>query len=187
VVRWLLVLGLSLASNLALAQSAAPALRASALGSGAQAGEAGRFARVAAFVGVVSAGLLLGGSIAIAVVDDPGSERVTRGVQLGFTALAAPLVAFGAYSARRGTARLEGGSVRALGWAAYTVAIATGVAQWYDAFHDTQPSTGVTIALGALGALSVLPHAWDAYLCARYARIRTLQLGLSPLGLSLRF
>jgi hypothetical protein len=187
VVRWLLVLGLSLASNLTLAQSAPPALRAPPLPSRAHAGEAGRFARTAAFVGVVSAGLLLGGSIAIAVVDDPGSERVTRGVQLGFTALAAPLVAFGAYSARRGTGRLGGGRVRALGWTAYTVAIATGVSQWYGTFHDMQASPGLTIAFGALGALSVLPHAWDAYLCARYARMRTLRLGLSPFGLSLRF
>jgi hypothetical protein len=180
-------LGLSLASNLTLAQSAPPALGVPPLPSRAHAGEAGRFARVAAFVGVVSAGLLLGGSIAIAVVDDPGSERVTRGVQLGFTALAAPSVAFGAYRARRETGRLEGGRVRALGWAAYTVAIATGVSQWYGAFHDTQASPGLTIALGALGAFSVLPHAWDAYLCARHARMRTLQLGLSPFGLSLRF
>jgi hypothetical protein len=206
VLRWLLVLALSLASSRALAQHAGqgapeagraqpvPALPGGGVRapppppivvSSARAPRAARFAHVAAIAGVVSAGLLLGGSVAIAVVDDPGSERVTRGVQLGFTALAAPCVAFAAYRARRGAFLSEGRRVRTLGWAAYAGAIALIVAQWYGAFHDAETSPGLTVAGGALGALSVLPQAWDAYLSARQARMRSLRLSAS--GLTLRF
>lgn len=185
--RWLLVLILSLASDAVLAQSDLRAAPAALAPPASRADTAGRFAHVAAIAGVVSAGLLLGGAVAIAALDDPGSEQVTRGLQLGYTALAAPFVAFGAYSARRSSALIEGRRVRTVGWIAYGGAIALGVSQWYGAFHETQSSPGLTIAFGALGALSVLPQAWDAYVCARYARLRSIRFGLSPFGLSLRF
>jgi hypothetical protein len=148
---------------------------------------AGRFARAAAITGLVSAGLLLGGAITIATVDDPESERITRGLHLGFTAVAAPFVAFGAYSARRGSALFAGRRVRAVGWIAYAGAIASGVAQWYGAFHGDQAPAALTITGGAMGALSVLPQAWDAYLSGRHARARSLRLGLSARGLALHF
>src|SRR5690606_2538147 len=110
------------------------------------AGTEGRFAHAAALTGVVSAGLLLGGAIAIAAVDDLDSERVTRGVQLGFTALAAPFVAFGAYSARRGGAPLGGRRVHTVGWIAYGGAIALGVQQWYGALHGIRTPAGLSVA-----------------------------------------
>jgi hypothetical protein len=188
VLRWLVVVGIWLASGLAAAQSGPwlataprPVLRPD--------GDAGRFARAASIVGVASAGLLLGGAIAIAVVDDPASERTTRGIQLGYTALAAPVVAFGAYSARRDArgVGLPSGRVRTLGWVAYSGAVATGVAQWYGAFHDLRTTPGLTIAQGVLAAFSVLPHAFDAYRCARFARLRALGIGVSPFGVFGRF
>jgi len=187
VVRWLLVLALSLASGRVFAQNDLRLVPGTRLALAPRAPEAGRFAHAAAITGVVSAVLLLGGAIAIAAVDDPDSERITRGVHLGLTALAPPLVALGAYSARRGSVVLEGRRVRGLGWAAYAGAIGGGVGQWYGAFHDTQASPALTITVGALGAIAVLAQAWDAYLCARHARLRSLRLGFSPRGLALRF
>jgi hypothetical protein len=186
VLRWLVVFGLSLASSVAAAQTQPFPHPTTALARPAplRHASAGRFAHAASIVGVVSAGLLFGGSIAIAVVDDPDSEQVTRGVHLGYTVLAAPFVAFGAYHARRRAALAGKSSLRNLGWIAYTGAVAMGVAQWYGAFHDTPASRGLTIAGGAVAALSVLPHAFDAYLCARHARLRDLGLSLSAFGIS---
>lgn len=187
--RWLVVLGLWLACSTAAAQTqlgwhskSPPAARVS-LGQ-----HSGRFARAASIVGVVSAGLLFGGSVAIGVADHRESERVTRGLQLGYTVVAAPFVALGAFSARRRAGILGGrASLRTMGWIAYTAAVANGVAQWYGAFHDAPTSRGLTITGGVLAAMSLLPHAFDAYLCARHARLRDLGLTFSGLGLSARF
>jgi hypothetical protein len=38
-----------------------------------------------------------------------------------------------------------------------------------------------------LAAFSVLPHAFDAYRCARFARLRALGIGVSPFGVFGRF
>ena len=148
---------------------------------------AGRFARVASWVGLVAGGLLLSGSIAIALVDDRDSESVTRGLHLGLSAAAAPFVALGGWTARK-RAKVEGYDVtRKLGWASYTGAIALGAGAFYGSFNDIPTSKSLTIGGGVLAAMSVLPLAFDAYVCARHAHLRELQFVVTPLGISGRF
>lgn len=155
------VLALLLATTRVEAQNAPPTRR-----------DPGGFARGAAIGGTVGAGLLLGGSVAIALVDDLESERITRGVWLGTLTLTAPIIALGAWTARR-RAEVEGyKQLRWLGWTSWTFAVANGGLQWYQAFHDRSLSPGLTVGLGALGALSLLPLSLDAFVSARRATMR---------------
>jgi hypothetical protein len=132
----------------------------------------GAFARGAAIMGTVSGVLLLGGSVAIAVVDDVESERITRGLWVGTLTLSAPIVALGAWTARdRG--QVEGyKQLRWLGWTTWTFALANGVLQWVEAFDGQSQPPGLTIGLGALGALALLPLSLDAFASAHRASMR---------------
>jgi hypothetical protein len=194
VLRWLAVLGLSLASSLAAAQPASQPASAQPLSllplpSATSVAKAGRLGRSGALVGVVSAGLLLGGAIAIVAVEPPAHERVTRGLHLGYTALSTPFVAFTAYLTRRrsGADPRARRALRRIGWFAYALAVANDVALWYGAFHGQHDRDALTIGTGVLGAFAVLPQAFDAYMCARQARVRALGFSVSGLGVALRF
>jgi drug/metabolite transporter (DMT)-like permease len=145
----------------------------------------GRLARGAAIAGLVGAGVMIAGTLAIELADRPASEDVTRGLHLGFTALAAPLVAYAAYTVRR-RERVEGNAVlRSMGWGFYASAIALGVAQWYDALHDRNIPHGYGYLYGSLAVLSLLPHCFDAYITARSARVPLLVV--MPNGLLAKF
>jgi hypothetical protein len=138
---------------------------------------------------MVSAGLLFGGAVAIAAVDDLPSEKVTRGLWLGTVTLSSPFVALGAYTARK-RARVDGfKGVRLLGWTSWSFAMANGIVQWVEAFRDQSQPWGLTVGLGALGAMATLPLALDAFVCARRATMRrflgSVQLG--PMALRVRF
>jgi len=141
-----------------------------------------------AVFGTISAGLSLGGAIAIAVAKDPGSERITRGLWLGHAAVATPLVAFSSFLARRQAHYAGYKGVRRLGWIAYGFAISHGIVQWYGAFHDFPTRPGLTVLAGSMGALAVLPHALDALLASRQAkRPRLGRVALAPMGLAVQF
>ncbi len=118
--------------------------------------------------------MALGGSIAIATLNEHDHEPITRGVWVGYTALAVPVVALGSYTTRK-RARVEGFSgLRVVGWSAYLGAVGNGVAQWYLALVDARPTPGFTIGVGALGLMAFLPHAFDAYASGRAARAKVL-------------
>lgn len=146
------------------------------------------FATGAAWFGAVSGALSLGGSIAIASLNDHESETITRGVWLGYTALAVPIVAVGSYTTRK-RARVEGyRGIRTLGWTSYVGALGNGIAQWYLVFIDAKPSPGFTVGLGVLGLMSLFPHAFDAYVSGRAARAKGLASVVpTPGGLAVRF
>jgi hypothetical protein len=131
-----------------------------------------RFGRAAAIIGLVSAGISLGGAIAIAAADDFDSEVVTRSVWLGYTAVMPPFVAFGAYRARRHRRVAGTRSARRLGWVAYTAAVSQGVLQLTLTAQGTKIPAGLTIASGLFGALALAPHAFDAWVGVRGARLR---------------
>lgn len=187
--RWLVALWLVLACGAASAQEApgaAPGLVRAARSPlpPLRPGRPERFARTAAWVGILNGGLLLSGAVAIAVVDNRASEPVTRSVHLGLTALSAPLVALSSWTVRRRT-RLKGvEAVRKLGWAAYAGAIAFGVGELYGTINDAPSSPTLTVVSGVLAAVSVLPHAFDAYVCARQSHVRNLWFRISPLGIA---
>lgn len=147
--------------------------------------EPGRIARVSAIAGLVGAGLMLSGTLAIELANRPKSEGVTRGVHLGFTAVAAPLVAWASYRVRSGEFSDGSNPLRLLGWGFYASAIALGVSQWYDALRDQRPANAFGYLYGALAVLSLLPHCFDAYLAARSARLPTLIV--APSGVMMRF
>lgn len=147
-----------------------------------------RFALGGAVFGAVSAGLSLGGTIAIAVARDQGSERITRGIWLSYVGVATPLVAFSSFLARRGADYPGSKAVRRIGWLAYGIAITHGIVQWYGAFRDYPTRPGLTILAGSMGALALLPHALDALNASRHARRpRIGRVVIAPTGLSLRF
>jgi hypothetical protein len=145
----------------------------------------GRIARVSAIAGLVGAGLMLSGTLAIELSNRPKSEDITRGVHLGFTALAAPLVAWASYSVRNREAVDGSAPMRALGWGFYAGAIALGVSQWYDALQTNHAPTAFGYLYGALALLSLLPQCFDAYLAARGARVPSLLV--TPAGVMARF
>lgn len=147
--------------------------------------EPGRIARVSAIAGVVGAGLMLSGTLAIQLAHRPGSEDVTRGVHLGFTALAAPLVAWASYAVRKPEAVEGSTAMRAMGWGFYASAIGLGVGQFYDALHERRVPSGLGYLYGTLALLSLLPHCLDAYLSAREARVPRLLI--TPVGLAAAF
>lgn len=149
----------------------------------------GRLARAAAIFGVISAGLSIGGAVAIAVVDDFDSEVVTRSIWLGQVATATPIVALSAYRARRGRAAKGVRSARALGWAAYSAAISQGVLQLALAAQGYRTKPALTIGASAFAALAVLPHAFDALVCARSARTQPPRAVVRPslTGLTITF
>jgi len=146
------------------------------------------FAHGAAWFGAISGALSLGGSIAIASLNDREHEPITRGVWLGYTALTVPLVAIGSYTTRK-RARVEGVSgLRLVGWSAYLGAVGNGAAQWYLVLVDARPTPGFTIGLGVLGLMSFLPHAFDAYVSGRAARSKGLaRIMPTTNGLAVRF
>jgi hypothetical protein len=149
----------------------------------------GKLARGGAIFGMVSAGLLLGGSIAIALVDDFASERSTRGAWVGLLAVSAPFVAVSGWSARR-RMKVQGyKQLRVLGWTTWTLALANGVLQWYESFHHEQPPVAITMVLGGLGALALLPLSFDAFASGHRATMKArIGLGMLPggAGMSLR-
>jgi hypothetical protein len=147
------------------------------------------FASGAAWFGLVSTALSVGGAVAIAAFDDVPSERITRGVWLGYTAAAVPIVALGSYITRK-RAKLPGyKGLRVVGWLAYTGMLSNGAFMWYAAFQDAEQSWGLTVGLSALGLLALLPHSFEAYACGRQARIQRLlsRLTPTPSGFGLRF
>ncbi len=145
-------------------------------------------ALAAGIVGAVSAGLLLGGSVAVAAVDARDSERVSRGALLGVTALSVPTVAILTWLTRRrahvpGFAALQG-----WGWAVWTGATLNSALQWALVLDDRRISPGLTIAAGAMGALGSTIHAFDALATARRAQMRLdYHLGPVALGGTLHF
>lgn len=149
-----------------------------------------RFAYTGAVLGTVSAGLVLGGAIGIGVVADVHSERITRGVWLGYLATSTPLVALSAWLARR-----EGGSdgflaLRRFGWLSYALAVSDGALLWSSAFNGGENPRFLTIAAGAFGALALLPHALEALSAAhalRSKRFRSATVTASGTGLMVRF
>ena len=145
-----------------------------------------RFAHAGALLGVVSAGLVLGGSIAIAVVDDVPSERVTRGLWLGYVAVAPPLVAFSAWLARRESGHHGYRGLRRFGWVAYSSAIAHGIYQFYGALHDERTPRGLTVLGGSMAALALLPHALEAFMAGRHVRARRFGAHVAPTGTGFR-
>lgn len=137
---------------------------------------------------MVSAGLLWGGAIAIAWVDaSSDTERITRGLHLGFAAVAPPLVAFASFLERRRSGVSGVPTMQGFGWALYSFAIAGEVIGFYNAFHDIPTERWTTLLSGALGTLSVLAHSFDAFLCAREARMQRYRFAASPLGIFVRF
>ncbi len=142
----------------------------------------------AAWSGAVSGALSLGGSIAIASLNDHESETITRGVWVGFTALSVPIVAIGSYTTRK-RARVEGyRGIRTLGWTSYVGALSNGIAQWYLVLIDAKPTPGFTVGVGALGLMAFLPHAFDAYVSGRAARTKGLaSMRPTPNGFAVRF
>jgi hypothetical protein len=149
-----------------------------------------RFAYAGAIVGVVSAGIVLGSAIAIAVVDDVHSERITRGAWLGTFALSTGVVALSSGLARRELRGASSGSkaARNLGWTAFALALADGAILWGGAFKGFDHMQALTIGAGAIGAFALLPHALDAYLAGRGLRARQM-VSVQPAvnGLRVRF
>jgi hypothetical protein len=148
----------------------------------------GAFARGAAIYGTVSAALLFGGAITMAAMPDAESERITRGVWLGTLTLSVPFVALGGWTARH-RADVEGyKQLRVLGWTSWVFGIANGILQWYETFRDDTQPWGLTVGLGAVGAISVLPLALDAFTSGRRASMRKRwSVGMGPRGVSVRF
>ncbi len=144
-----------------------------------------RPARAAASIGVVTAVLLLGGTTAIAVVDDSDSEPVTRGVALGIAALSVPAVAILSLVTRR-RAQVEGfAPVRTWAWAAWSGAMINLSLQWFLVLDDRSISPALTIGAGVMGALGPTIHAFDAFATARRAKLR-FDYHLGPMSLDAR-
>ncbi len=149
-----------------------------------------RFAYTGAVLGAVSAGLVLGSSIAIASVDDLHSERITRGVWLGYFALSTGVVALSSALARRelgGTSESGRGS-RNVAWSAFAIALADGAILWAGSFQGFPNMDVLTIGAGVIGTVALLPHALDAWLAGRGLRSRHM-VSLEPAanGLRVRF
>jgi hypothetical protein len=148
----------------------------------------GAFARGAGIYGAVTAGLLLGGAVAMAAAPDVESERITRGIWLGTLTLSVPFVALGGWTARH-RADVEGfKQLRVLGWTSWVFGIANGILQWYGALHDDTQPWGLTVGLGAVGALAVLPLALDAVVSGQRASMRSRwRIGMGPRGVIVTF
>ncbi len=185
VISWLLISAVALAS-------AGPVHAQTLLETGAISRVAmpyrGGPALVGGIVAVTSAGLLLGGSIAIAVVNDAESERLSRGLLLGVTALSVPSVAIMAWLSRK-RADVEGfARVRTWGWAAWTGATINSALQWALVLDDRRISPALTIAAGGMGALGASIHALDAFASARRAHLRFYyQIGPTSFTANLTF
>jgi hypothetical protein len=148
-----------------------------------------RLAYTGAVLGVVSAGLVLGSSIAIALVDDVPSERITRGVWLGYFTLSTGVVVLSSMLARRelGSSGASKGT-RSIGWTAFALAFADGAILWAGAFQRFESVDALTIGAGVIGACALLPFALDAYVAGRGLRARSLvSLEPAPNGLRVRF
>ncbi|MFT3921628.1 MAG: hypothetical protein QM778_03750 [Myxococcales bacterium] len=145
------------------------------------------FARGAAWFGLLSGALTLAGSVTIASVHDQASEPITRGVWMGYTALALPVVALGSFTTRK-RARVDGlKPLRGLGWTAYAGAVTNGAAQFYLVLNDSRPSAGFTVGLGVISLMAFLPHAFDAFVSYRSARSRGFALAPTSSGFVVRF
>jgi len=139
-------------------------------------------------IGLASAALVLGGSVAIAIIDDPDSEPVTRGTVLGVATLSVPTLAILTAVTRR-RAQVKGFSqVRAWAWAAWSGAVVNLSLQWFLALDDRSVTPGLTIGAGVMGALGPTIHALDALATARRAKLRfDYHIGPMSLGARLRF
>lgn len=150
-----------------------------------------RFAYTGAVLGAVSAGLVLGGAIAIAAIDDAGSEKVTRGIWLGTVAVGPPIIALSAHLARKASsfASPTSKSVRRLGWLAYGLAVSDGALLWASAFSGLPRTDLLTVGAGAFAVVALLPHALDAFTAGRAIRLRRFlrRVDASATGLELRF
>jgi hypothetical protein len=148
-----------------------------------------RFAYTGAVLGVVSAGLLLGGSIAIAELNAYHSERITRGVWVGYLGLSTGLVALSAHLARNSMGSSEASkATRRVGWTAFAFALTDGAILWAGSFRGFTHVDALTIGAGAIAVLALLPHALDALVAGRALRVRRFG-SLEPManGLRLRF
>ncbi|HEX5660839.1 MAG TPA: hypothetical protein VFX59_26780 [Polyangiales bacterium] len=147
-----------------------------------------RFANTGAVLGLVSAGLVLGSSIAIAVADDLDSERVTRGVWVSYFAVSTGIVALSAHLGHRALGGSSSKAARGLGWTAFALALADGAILWAGAFQGYEDVDLLTIGAGVIGACALLPHALDAYVAGRGLRARSMvSLEPSASGLRVRF
>ncbi|MET0283942.1 MAG: hypothetical protein ABW352_05710 [Polyangiales bacterium] len=149
-----------------------------------------RFAYTGAVLGVVSAGLVLGSSVAIALVDDQPSERITRGVWLGYFTLSTGVVVLSSMLAHHelGGTSERSKATRSVGWTAFALALADGAILWAGAFQRFENVDALTIGAGAIGACALLPFALDAYVAGRGLRARSLvSLEPAPNGLRVRF
>ncbi|MDB4971903.1 MAG: hypothetical protein JWN48_244 [Myxococcaceae bacterium] len=148
-----------------------------------------RFAYTGAVLGSSSAALVLGGSIGIALANDIPSERVSRGVWLGYVAVATPLVAMSSWLASRESGYQGFKAVRRVGWLAYGLAVSDGALLWSSAFRHVYSPRLLTIGAGVFGVFALLPHALDALNAARSLRSKRLQqrLHVTGTGLLLRF
>jgi hypothetical protein len=147
-----------------------------------------RFAYTGAVLGAVSAALVLGSAIAIAQVDDNRSERITRGVWVGYLGVSTTLVALSAHLASGpGGASGAGKATRQLGWTAFALAFTDGLILWAGAWHEFGDLDVLTIGAGAIGVVALLPHALDALVAARDMKVRRLALQPTANGLRLRF
>jgi len=146
------------------------------------------FARAGGILGVVSAGLLLGGGVAISVADDPDSEPMTRGLMLGVTGLSVPVVAILAWRTRERAAVPGFEAIRSWGWSVWSGATLVSALQWALVLGDDEFSPGLTLAGAGMGALAVSIHAVDAFASARRARLR-IDYRITPMsfGATLRF
>ena len=149
-----------------------------------------RFAYTGAALGVVGAGLVLGGAIAIGVVDQSlHSERISRGVWLGALVVTTPLVALSAYLARKASGTPGYKGVRRVGWLAYALGVSDGALLFAGTFNGVPRSRTLTIGAGVIGVFALLPHALEALQAGRSLRMRRFmqRVHASASGLTLQF
>jgi hypothetical protein len=148
-----------------------------------------RFAYTGAVLGTVSAGLVFSGALSIALADRQDSERITRGVWLGYVAVSTPIVALSAWLGRKGGSYRGYAGLRRVGWVAYGLTVSDGVLLWYGALKGYDMPAYLTISAGVLAVLALLPHALDALTTSRLSRARRFSARMrpSPHGLALAF
>jgi hypothetical protein len=141
-----------------------------------------------AYLGLAGSLATLGGSVAVTYAERGHGDRVGRGVLAFGTLGLVPLVALGSFITRRQCDVKGLPSARTLGWVSYAGASATALASWVYALDGYPPSRGLSIGIGAIGALALLPAAFDAYVASHQSRAVGLQLVLGPVtSLRVRF
>ena len=140
------------------------------------------------YFSVQLASLVLGGSVAIAVVDDQDSEPLTRGLILGVTAVTVPSVAIMAWVTRKQAGVQSFAAIRTWGWTAWTGGVVNTALQWALVLDGRRLPAGITIAGGVMSALGASIHAFDAFASARRAQLRfDYQIGPTSVRASLTF